>query len=126
MATYKKKKQKRTLRSGVIHINANFNNTIISITDETGGVVAWESSGSVGYKGSRKATPFAAQLAMERVSEKAGKMGLKDAEIRIKGPGAGRESAVRALIHSGITVTSITDVTPLPHNGCRARKKRRV
>ena len=126
MATYKKKKTKRTLRSGVIFINANFNNTIISIADETGGVVAWESSGSVGYKGSRKATPFAAQLAMERVSEKAAKMGLKDAEIRIKGPGAGRESAVRALIHSGITVTSITDTTPLPHNGCRARKKRRV
>lgn len=126
MATYKKKKQKRTLRSGVIHINANFNNTIISITDETGGLVCWESAGSVGYKGSRKATPFAAQLAMERVGEKATKMGLKDAEIRIKGPGAGRESAVRALIHSGITVTSITDVTPLPHNGCRPRKKRRV
>ena len=126
MATYKKKKQKRTLRSGVIFINANFNNTIISIADETGGVVAWESAGSVGYKGSRKSTPFAAQLAMERVSEKAAKMGLKDAEIRIKGPGAGRESAIRALIHSGITVTSITDTTPLPHNGCRARKKRRV
>ncbi|MFW5882213.1 MAG: 30S ribosomal protein S11 [Planctomycetota bacterium] len=126
MATYKKKKTKKTARSGVVHINATFNNTLITFTDERGDVVCWESSGSVGYKGSRKATPFAAQLAMERASEKAAKAGLKEAEVRVRGPGAGRESAVRALVSSGITVKAIIDVTPLPHNGCRPRKKRRV
>ena len=126
MSTYKKKKQKKTARSGIVNINATFNNTIITITDERGETLCWESSGSVGYKGSRKATPFAAQLAMERASEKAGKAGLKDAEVRVKGPGAGRESAIRALVHSGVNVRAIVDVTPLPHNGCRPRKKRRV
>jgi len=126
MATYKKKKAKRTLRSGVVHVNATFNNTIVTITDETGGVVAWESAGTIGYKGSRKATPYAAQLAAERASEKAAKMGLKEAEVRVRGPGGGRESAVRALITTGIQVRAIIDVTPLPHNGCRPRKKRRV
>lgn len=126
MATYKKKKAKRTLRSGVVHVNATFNNTIVSITDETGGVVAWESAGTIGYKGSRKATPYAAQLAAERASEKAAKMGLKEAEVRVRGPGGGRESAVRALMTAGIQVRAIVDVTPLPHNGCRPRKKRRV
>jgi small subunit ribosomal protein S11 len=126
MATYKKKKQKKTLRSGVVHINAGFNNTTICITDDTGGVACWESAGTVGYKGSRKSTPYAAQLAMERCGEKAGKMGMRDAEVRVRGPGAGRESAVRALVGSGINIKAIVDVTPLPHNGCRPRKKRRV
>lgn len=126
MATYKKKKTKKNVRSGIVCINANFNNTIISITDETGGVICWESAGSVGYKGSRKSTPYAAQLAMERAAEKASKAGLKDCEVRVKGPGAGRESAIRALSGNGVTVRAIVDVTPLPHNGCRPRKKRRV
>jgi small subunit ribosomal protein S11 len=126
MSTYKKKKQKKTLRGGVVHINANFNNTLITVTDETGGVACWESAGTVGYKGSRKSTPYAAQLAMERASEKASKMGMREAEVRVRGPGAGRESAVRALIGSGITIKAIVDVTPLPHNGCRPPKKRRV
>jgi small subunit ribosomal protein S11 len=126
MSTYKKKKVKKTARNGIVNIKATFNNTIISIADDRGEVVCWESAGSVGYKGSRKATPFAAQLAMERASEKAAKAGLKEAEVRVKGPGAGRESAVRALVSSGIVIKAITDVTPLPHNGCRARKKRRV
>jgi small subunit ribosomal protein S11 len=123
---YNKKKVKKTIRNGVVFINATFNNTIISITDANGDVAAWESAGSIGYKGSRKSTPFAAQLAMERCCEKAAKLGLKECEVRVRGPGAGRESAVRALINTGITVKAISDITPLPHNGCRPRKKRRV
>jgi small subunit ribosomal protein S11 len=123
---YNKKKVKKTIRTGIVFVNATFNNTIISITDANGEVAAWESAGSIGYKGSRKSTPFAAQLAMERCAEKAAKLGLKEAEVRVRGPGAGRESAIRALINSGIGVKAITDVTPLPHNGCRPRKKRRV
>ncbi|TVR12977.1 MAG: 30S ribosomal protein S11 [Planctomycetota bacterium] len=126
MATYKKKKQRKTARSGIVFVNATFNNTIITITDDRGEALCWESSGSVGYKGSRKATPFAAQLAMERASEKAVKAGLKEAEVRVKGPGSGRESAIRSLVHSGVNIKAIIDVTPLPHNGCRPRKKRRV
>jgi small subunit ribosomal protein S11 len=126
MSTYKKKKTRKTARSGLVHVNASFNNTIITFTDEAGEVVCWESAGTIGYKGSRKATPFAAQLAMERASEKAAKAGFKEAEVRVKGPGAGRESAIRALVNSGINIKAIVDVTPLPHNGCRARKKRRV
>jgi small subunit ribosomal protein S11 len=123
---YNKKKVKKTLRTGIVFVNATFNNTIIAITDANGDVAAWESAGSIGYKGSRKSTPFAAQLAMERCAEKAGKLGLKEVEVRVRGPGAGRESAIRALINSGIGVKAITDITPLPHNGCRPRKKRRV
>lgn len=123
---YSKKKIKKTLRAGIVHINSTFNNTIITVTDQNGEVAAWESAGSVGYKGSRKSTPFAAQLAMERCADKAVKLGLKEAEVLVRGPGAGRESAIRALVSSGITVKAITDVTPLPHNGCRPRKKRRV
>jgi small subunit ribosomal protein S11 len=123
---YAKKKAKKTLRNGIVHINSTFNNTIITFTDANGEVAAWESAGSIGYKGSRKSTPFAAQLAMEKAADKASKMGLKEAEVRVRGPGAGRESAIRALINSGITVKAIMDVTPLPHNGCRPRKKRRV
>ena len=123
---YNKKKIKKTLRAGVVHINSTFNNTIISITDANGEVACWESAGSIGYKGSKKSTPFAARLAMERAVEKAAKLGLKEADIRVRGPGSGRESAIRALFKGGIAVKSITDVTPLPHNGCRPRKKRRV
>lgn len=123
---YSKKKVKKTLRAGVVHINSTFNNTIISFTDTNGEVAVWESAGSIGYKGSRKSTPFAAQLAMERCVDKVTKMGLKEAEVRVRGPGAGRESAIRALINSGVTVKAIMDVTPLPHNGCRPPKKRRV
>jgi small subunit ribosomal protein S11 len=123
---YQKKKIKKTVRSGIVHINSTFNNTIVSISDQNGEVAAWESAGSIGYKGSKKSTPFAAQLAMERAAEKATKLGLKEAEVRVRGPGSGRESAIRALINSGVVVKSITDVTPLPHNGCRPRKKRRV
>jgi small subunit ribosomal protein S11 len=123
---YAKKKAKKTLRNGIVHINSTFNNTIITFTDANGEVAAWESAGSIGYKGSRKSTPFAAQLAMEKAADKASKMGLKEAEVRVRGPGAGRESAIRALINSGITVKVIMDVTLLPHNGCRPRKKRRV
>ena len=123
---YQKKKLKKTIRAGIVHINATFNNTIVTVTDQNGEVAAWESSGSVGYKGAKKSTPFAAQLAMERASEKAVKLGLKEAEVRVRGPGAGRESAIRALVNSGISVKAIVDVTPLPHNGCRPRKKRRV
>jgi len=123
---YNKKKVKKAIRTGIVHVNATFNNTIIAITDANGDVAAWESAGSIGYKGSRKSTPFAAQLAMERCAEKAGKLGLKEVEVRVRGPGAGRESAIRALINSGIGVKAITDITPLPHNGCRPRKKRRV
>ena len=126
MATYKKKKAKKVVRSGIVTVNATFNNTIISFCDEQGGVVCWETAGSVGYKGSRKATPYAAQLAMERASEKAVKFGLKEVEVRVRGPGAGRESAIRALISSGIGVRAIVDTTPLPHNGCRPPKRRRV
>lgn len=123
---YNKKKIKKTLRAGVVHINSTFNNTIISITDQNGETACWESAGSIGYKGSKKSTPFAAQIAMERAGEKAAKLGLKEVEVRVKGPGSGRESAIRALINSGIIVKAITDVTPLPHNGCRPRKKRRA
>jgi small subunit ribosomal protein S11 len=123
---YVKKKVKKTIRTGIVHINATFNNTIVAITDSNGDVAVWESAGSIGYKGSRKSTPFAAQLAMERACEKAGKLGLKECEVRVRGPGAGRESAIRALMGAGVTVKTITDVTPLPHNGCRPRKKRRV
>lgn len=123
---YQKKKIKKTVRSGIVHVNSTFNNTIISISDANGEVACWESAGSIGYKGSRKSTPFAAQLAMERAAEKAVKLGLKEAEVRVCGPGAGRESAIRALINSGVAVKAILDTTPLPHNGCRPRKKRRV
>jgi small subunit ribosomal protein S11 len=123
---YAKKKVTKTLRGGVFHINASFNNTIVTVTDSNGEVACWESAGSIGYKGSKKSTPFAAQLAMERAAEKAIKLGLKEAEVRVRGPGAGRESAIRALVNSGVIVKAIVDVTPLPHNGCRPRKKRRV
>lgn len=118
-------KKKGVIR-GVCHINSTFNNTIITITDKTGGALCWATAGTIGYKGSRKSTPFAAQRAGEEVAQKARKLGVRELDVRIKGPGAGRESAVRALKAAGIEIRSIEDVTPLPHNGCRPKKKRRV
>ncbi len=120
------KKVKRTLSSGQIHINATFNNTIVTVTDMQGNTVAWGSAGSAGLKGSRKSTPFAARLAAEQAVKAAMAMGLQEAELYIKGPGPGRESAIRAIQALGLRVTMIADVTPVPHNGCRPPKKRRV
>jgi len=120
------KKTKRIVVDGVAHIHASFNNTIITITDLNGESLCWASAGQVGYKGSRKSTPFAAQRAAEKAGDAAVKMGVKELEVRIKGPGAGRESAIRALSQSGLLVKAIEDRTPLPHNGCRPRKRRRV
>jgi small subunit ribosomal protein S11 len=121
-----KKKIKRTISKAIAHIKATFNNTIISITDEKGCVLCSASGGTIGFKGSRKSTPFAAQKAAESLVDKARKFGIKEVEVLVKGPGSGRESAIRALQAAGLHVTTIEDVTPLPHNGCRPRKKRRV
>ena len=121
-----KKKVKKNIPFGVAHINSTFNNTIITITDTTGNTVSWSSSGNKGFKGSRKSTPFAAQLAAEEAGKKAIEHGMKNIEIIIKGPGNGRESAIRALGSTGLNITVIKDVTPIPHNGCRPKKKRRV
>ena len=120
------KKIKRNIASGAAHIQTTFNNTIISITDQTGNVVAWSSAGSLGFKGSRKGTPFAAQIASEAAAKKAMEMGLKHVDVYVKGPGAGRETAIRALQAAGLEITLIKDVTPVPHNGCRPPKRRRV
>ncbi|MDC3379437.1 30S ribosomal protein S11 [Planctomycetota bacterium] len=122
----KGKKGKKHVTKGVAHINSTFNNTIITITDKTGAALCWATAGTIGYKGSRKSTPFAAQRAAEEVAQKARKMGMREVDVRVKGPGSGRESAVRALKASGLDIRSIEDVTPLPHNGCRPKKKRRV
>jgi len=121
-----KKKVRRNVSKGIVHIKATFNNTIITVTDMNGEVLCWESAGTIGYKGSRKSTPFAAQRAAEAVAQKAVKFGLREVEVRVKGPGSGRESAITGLQAAGLTVRAIEDVTPLPHNGCRPRKKRRV
>ncbi|MFL2499329.1 MAG: 30S ribosomal protein S11 [Porticoccaceae bacterium] len=121
-----RKKVKKVVVDGIAHINATFNNTIITITDRQGNTLSWATSGGSGFRGSRKSTPFAAQVASERAGEAAKEYGLKNLEVRVKGPGPGRESAVRALNSSGFKVQSITDVTPIPHNGCRPPKKRRV
>lgn len=126
MAKVKKKKVKKNISKGVAHIKASFNNTIITIADKQGNAICWDSAGSIGYKGSRKSTPFAAQKAAESVAVKAKKNGVREIEVQVKGPGSGRESAIRALQASGLAVRVIEDVTPLPHNGCRSRKKRRV
>lgn len=120
------RKVKRTLSSGQIHIFASFNNTIITVTDVQGNVVCWGSSGSAGFKGSRKSTPFAARMAAEQAVKNAMGMGLQEATLFVKGPGPGREAAIRAIQSLGLRVSSITDVTPVPHNGCRPPKKRRV
>ncbi len=124
--TQSKKKVKRSVSSGVVHIQSTFNNTIVTVTDTMGNTVAWSSAGVLGFKGSRKSTPFAAQVATEDAVRKAMEAGMKNVEVFIKGPGPGRESALRALQNTGIHVTSIRDVTPVPHNGCRPPKRRRV
>ena len=121
-----KKKAKKNIPSGIAHINSTFNNTIITITDNTGNTVSWSSSGNKGFKGSRKSTPFAAQLAAEEAGKKAMEHGMKHVEVVIKGPGNGRESAIRALGSTGLSITVIKDITPIPHNGCRPSKRRRV
>ena len=125
-ASAKKRKIKRIVPRAIAHVMATFNNTIITIADVNGETLCWASAGTIGYKGSRKSTPFAAQRAAESVAEKALKFGVREVEVKVKGPGAGRESAIRALQASGLDVKAIEDVTPLPHNGCRPRKKRRV
>jgi small subunit ribosomal protein S11 len=123
----KKKKSKRSIpASGVAHIQATFNNTIISITDPTGGVVAWASAGGSGFRGTKKGTPFAASAAAEKVAAKALEAGVREINVLVKGPGAGRETAIRSLQAAGLDVLSIKDVTPIPHNGCRPPKRRRV
>jgi small subunit ribosomal protein S11 len=126
MAKSKKKKQRRNVSRGIAHVQSTFNNTIVTISDTNGDALCSVSGGAVGFKGSRKSTPFAAQRAAEECAGKAAKFGLREVEVRVKGPGAGRESAITALQASGLNVKSIEDVTPLPHNGCRPPKKRRV
>jgi len=126
LAKSRKRKVRRTVAKAIAHIKATFNNTIITIADPSGEVLCWDSAGTIGFKGSRKSTPFAAQRAAESVAEKAKKLGVREVEVKVKGPGSGRESAITALQAAGIAVRSIEDVTPLPHDGCRPRKKRRV
>jgi small subunit ribosomal protein S11 len=126
VAKSRKRKVRRSVTKAICHVKATFNNTIITITDPAGEVLCWDSAGTIGFKGSRKSTPFAAQRAAETVAEKARKLGVREVEVKVKGPGSGRESAVTALQAAGIAVRSIEDVTPLPHDGCRPRKKRRV
>jgi small subunit ribosomal protein S11 len=122
----RKKKVKKTVVDGIAHVHASFNNTIITITDRQGNALSWATSGGAGFRGSRKSTPFAAQVAAENAGRTALDFGLKNLEVRVKGPGPGRESSVRALNALGYKITNITDVTPIPHNGCRPPKKRRV
>jgi len=124
--TRTKKREKKNIPSGVVHIQSTFNNTIVTITDPAGNVVAWSSAGVQGFKGSRKSTPFAAGQTAEDAANKAKEQGMRSVEVYVKGPGAGRESALRSLQAAGFTVLSIKDVTPVPHNGCRAPKRRRV
>lgn len=126
MAKSKKRKMRRNVTHGIVHVVSTFNNTIVTVSDRNGDVLAWTSSGTVGFKGSRKSTPFAAQRAAEVCAERAQKFGIKEVEVRVKGPGSGRESAIQALHQAGLIIRAIEDVTPLPHNGCRPRKKRRV
>ena len=121
-----KKKIKRVVTDGIAHVHASFNNTIITITDRQGNALSWATSGAAGFKGSRKSTPFAAQVAAEAAGRAAQEHGVKNLEVRIKGPGPGRESSVRALASLGIRINSISDVTPVPHNGCRPQKRRRI
>ena len=126
MAKTKRRKVRRNVTRAIAHVKATFNNTIVTITDTNGDVLCWATSGTSGFKGSRKSTPFAAQRAAETCAERAAKFGVKEMEIRVKGPGSGRESAITGLQAAGISIKAIEDVTPLPHNGCRAPKKRRV
>ncbi len=125
-STRVRKKVKKNVAEGIAHVHASFNNTIVTITDRQGNALAWSTSGSNGFKGSRKSTPFAAQIASEQVGKAAQECGVKNLEVRIKGPGPGRESAVRALNAAGFKITSLSDITPVPHNGCRPPKKRRI
>ena len=122
----KKKKIRKNVLKGIAHIKATFNNTLITITDVNGETLCWDSGGTVGFKGARKATPFAATRAAEKCAVKARRMGMREVEVHVNGPGSGRESAISALEANGLTVTAVEDHTPIPHNGCRARKKRRV
>jgi small subunit ribosomal protein S11 len=121
-----RRRERKNISSGVAHVNSTFNNTVITITDAQGNAISWSSAGSQGFKGSRKSTPYAAQMAAEDAGKKAQEHGMKTLEVNVKGPGSGRESALRALQAVGFTVTSIRDVSPVPHNGCRPKKKRRV
>ena len=125
-ATRVKKRERKNIVTGVAHVNASFNNTMITITDAQGNAIAWSSAGTMGFKGSRKSTPYAAQVAAEDAGRKAMEHGMRTVEVNVSGPGSGRESALRALQAIGFTVTSIRDVTPIPHNGCRPPKRRRV
>ncbi|MEK6235671.1 MAG: 30S ribosomal protein S11 [Planctomycetales bacterium] len=126
MAKSKKKKIRRNVSRGIAYVKATFNNTTVTVADMNGDTLCWASAGTAGFKGSRKSTPYAAQCAAQQCAEKAAKFGIRELEVKVKGPGSGRESAITALQHSGITIKSIEDVTPLPHHGCRPPKKRRV
>ena len=121
-----RRRERKNISNGIAHVNSTFNNTMITISDVQGNTIAWSSSGTLGFKGSRKSTPFAAQMAAEDAGKKAAEHGVKAIDVQVRGPGSGRESARRALQSVGFTVTSIRDVTPIPHNGCRPRKRRRV
>ncbi|MEX1147466.1 MAG: 30S ribosomal protein S11 [Sphingomonadales bacterium] len=121
-----RRRERKNITNGVAHVNASFNNTMITVADAQGNVISWSSAGGMGFKGSRKSTPYAAQMAAEDAGRKAQEHGMKTLEVNVKGPGSGRESALRALQAVGFTITSIRDVTPIPHNGCRPRKRRRV
>ena len=125
-ATRVRRRERKNIASGLAHVSASFNNTMITITDAQGNTIAWSSLGSLGFKGSRKSTPYAAQVAADAAARKASEHGVKTLEVEVKGPGSGRESALRALQAAGFTITSIKDVTPIPHNGCRPPKRRRV
>src|SRR6516165_4647493 len=125
-ATRVRRRERKNIASGVAHVNASFNNTMITITDVQGNTIAWSSAGTMGFKGSRKSTPYAAQVAAEDAAKKAQEHGMRTLEVEVAGPGSGRESALRSLQAAGFTITSIRDVTPIPHNGCRPRKRRRV
>ncbi len=126
MAKSKRRRTRRNVTVGVAHIKATFNNTTVTITDTKGDTLCWASAGTSGFKGSRKSTPFAGQVAAQQAAERAMKFGVKEVEVKVKGPGSGRESAITALQSAGLTIKSIEDVTPLPHNGCRPKKRRRV
>ena len=121
-----RRRERKNIATGVAHVNSSFNNTMITISDAQGNTISWSSSGTMGFKGSRKSTPFAAQMAAEDAGKKAAEHGVKSLDVEVRGPGSGRESALRALQSVGFTITSIRDVTPIPHNGCRPRKRRRV
>ncbi len=125
-STRVRRRERKNISSGVAHVNSTFNNTMITITDAQGNTISWSSAGALGFKGSRKSTPYAAQVAAEDAAKKAADHGMRTLEVEVRGPGSGRESALRALQAAGFLITSIRDVTPIPHNGCRPRKRRRV